>query len=69
SEGHSLHASRPRRLCAQAQSEDDMPFQVSSSITDDGTGVPNLAKRFFKNLQTTRASLVGSAFASTHFDK
>nr|GEY34972.1 reverse transcriptase domain-containing protein [Tanacetum cinerariifolium] len=31
-------------------------------------GVPNLAKRDFKNLQTTRASLVGSALASTHFD-
>nr|GEX97288.1 hypothetical protein [Tanacetum cinerariifolium] len=30
-------------------------------------GVSNLAKRDFKNLQTTRASLVGSAFASTHF--
>nr|GEW17760.1 hypothetical protein [Tanacetum cinerariifolium] len=32
-------------------------------------GEPNLAKRDFRNLQTTRASLVGSAFASTHFDK
>nr|GEY11796.1 reverse transcriptase domain-containing protein [Tanacetum cinerariifolium] len=31
-------------------------------------GVLNLAKRDFKNLQTTRASLVGSIFASTHFD-
>nr|GEX03361.1 reverse transcriptase domain-containing protein [Tanacetum cinerariifolium] len=31
-------------------------------------GVPNLAKRDFKNLQTTRALLVGSAFALTHFD-
>nr|GFA69260.1 hypothetical protein [Tanacetum cinerariifolium] len=26
SEGQSLHASRPNRLCAQAQSADDMPF-------------------------------------------
>nr|GEW95734.1 hypothetical protein [Tanacetum cinerariifolium] len=68
SEGHSLHASRPSRLCAQAQLGDDTPFQVRSAITDDGTGVPNLVKRFFKNLQTTRALLVGSAFASTHFD-
>nr|GEX81685.1 hypothetical protein [Tanacetum cinerariifolium] len=25
--GHSLHASRPNRLCAQAQSGDDMPFR------------------------------------------
>nr|GFA06977.1 hypothetical protein [Tanacetum cinerariifolium] len=32
------------------------------------TRVPNLAKRFFKNLKTTRVSFVGSAFASTHFD-
>nr|GEU87811.1 reverse transcriptase domain-containing protein [Tanacetum cinerariifolium] len=32
-------------------------------------GVPNLAKRDFKILQATRASLVGSAFDSTHFDK
>nr|GEX72357.1 hypothetical protein [Tanacetum cinerariifolium] len=32
-------------------------------------GVPNLAKRDLRNLQTMRASLVGSAFASTHFDK
>ncbi|GJW07017.1 hypothetical protein Tco_1569440 [Tanacetum coccineum] len=32
-------------------------------------GVPNQAKRYFKNFTTTRASLVGSAFASTHFDK
>ncbi|GKF87595.1 hypothetical protein Tco_0258472, partial [Tanacetum coccineum] len=32
-------------------------------------GVPNMAKRDLRNLQTTRASLVGSAFASTHFDK
>nr|GEX55758.1 hypothetical protein [Tanacetum cinerariifolium] len=31
-------------------------------------GVPNLAKRDFKSFQTTRASLVGSAFVSTHFD-
>ncbi|GKA64986.1 hypothetical protein Tco_0764693 [Tanacetum coccineum] len=30
---------------------------------------PNLAKRDLRNLQTTRASLVGSAFASTHFDR
>nr|GEY57435.1 hypothetical protein [Tanacetum cinerariifolium] len=29
----------------------------------------HLAKRDLRNLQTTRASLVGSAFASTHFDK
>ncbi|GKA04102.1 hypothetical protein Tco_0676883, partial [Tanacetum coccineum] len=29
----------------------------------------NLAKRDLRNLQTTRASLVGSAFASTHFDR
>nr|GFA26859.1 hypothetical protein [Tanacetum cinerariifolium] len=43
--------------------------EVRSAITNDGTGVPNLANRDFKNLQTTRASLVGSAFASTHFDK
>nr|GEX59365.1 hypothetical protein [Tanacetum cinerariifolium] len=43
--------------------------EVRSSITDNGSGIPNLAKRFFKNLQTTRASFVGSAFASTHFDK
>nr|GEY19976.1 reverse transcriptase domain-containing protein [Tanacetum cinerariifolium] len=45
------------------------PVKVCSAITDDGMGVSNLAKRFFKNLKTTRASLVGSAFASTHFDK
>nr|GEX47534.1 reverse transcriptase domain-containing protein [Tanacetum cinerariifolium] len=32
-------------------------------------GVPNLAKRDFKNLQTTQALSVGSTFASTHFDK
>nr|GEY63195.1 reverse transcriptase domain-containing protein [Tanacetum cinerariifolium] len=32
-------------------------------------GVLNLAKRDFKKLQTTRVSLVGSAFDSTHFDK
>nr|GEV57922.1 hypothetical protein [Tanacetum cinerariifolium] len=32
-------------------------------------GAPNLAKRDLRNLQTTRASLVGSAFASTHLDK
>ncbi|GKA31208.1 hypothetical protein Tco_0717513 [Tanacetum coccineum] len=32
-------------------------------------GAPNLAKRDLRNLQTTRASLVGSAFASTHFDR
>nr|GFB65855.1 hypothetical protein [Tanacetum cinerariifolium] len=32
-------------------------------------GVPNLAKRDLRNLQITRALLVGSAFASTHFDK
>nr|GEX47159.1 reverse transcriptase domain-containing protein [Tanacetum cinerariifolium] len=43
--------------------------EVRSSITDNGTGVPNLAERFFKNFQTTRASFVASAFASTHFDK
>nr|GEY10691.1 hypothetical protein [Tanacetum cinerariifolium] len=68
SEGQSLHASRPSRLCAQAQLVDDMPFQVCTAITNDGTGVPNLAKRDFKNLKTTRASLVGSAFALTYFD-
>nr|GEV02329.1 hypothetical protein [Tanacetum cinerariifolium] len=43
--------------------------EVCFAITNDGTGVPNLAKRDFKNLQTTRASLVGSAFAWTNFDK
>nr|GFB82128.1 hypothetical protein [Tanacetum cinerariifolium] len=43
--------------------------EVRSVITNDGTGVPNLAKRDLRNLQPTRASLVGSAFASTHFDK
>nr|GFB31559.1 reverse transcriptase domain-containing protein [Tanacetum cinerariifolium] len=43
--------------------------EVRSAITDDGTRVPSLAKIFFKNLQTTQASLVGSTFASTHFDK
>nr|GEV08159.1 reverse transcriptase domain-containing protein [Tanacetum cinerariifolium] len=32
-------------------------------------GVPNLVKRDFKILQTTRASLMGSTFALTHFDK
>ncbi|GJW35889.1 hypothetical protein Tco_0058809 [Tanacetum coccineum] len=32
-------------------------------------GAPNLAKRDLRNLQTTRASLVGSAFALTHFDR
>ncbi|GJU36911.1 hypothetical protein Tco_1185265 [Tanacetum coccineum] len=32
-------------------------------------GAPNLAKRDLRNLQTTRASLVGSAFSSTHFDR
>ncbi|GJW54059.1 hypothetical protein Tco_0098144 [Tanacetum coccineum] len=32
-------------------------------------GAPNLAKRDLRNLQTTRASFVGSAFASTHFDR
>ncbi|GJT21041.1 hypothetical protein Tco_0687495 [Tanacetum coccineum] len=37
-------------------------------ITDDARGAPNLARRDLRNLQTTRASLVGSAFASTHFD-
>nr|GFA82386.1 hypothetical protein [Tanacetum cinerariifolium] len=31
--------------------------EVRTVITDDGTGVLNLAKRDFKNLQTTRASL------------
>nr|GEZ58927.1 hypothetical protein [Tanacetum cinerariifolium] len=43
--------------------------EVRTAITNDGMGVPNLAKRDFKNLQITRASLMGSAFASTHFDK
>nr|GEY14346.1 hypothetical protein [Tanacetum cinerariifolium] len=43
--------------------------EVRSSITDNGSGVSNLAKRFFKNLQTTRASFVGSAFALTYFDR
>nr|GEW74794.1 hypothetical protein [Tanacetum cinerariifolium] len=35
SEGQSLHASRPNRLCAQAQSVDDMPFrkQVCTEYT------------------------------------
>nr|GEV58320.1 reverse transcriptase domain-containing protein [Tanacetum cinerariifolium] len=42
--------------------------EVRSAITDDGSRVPNLSKRFLRNLQTTRASFVGSAFASTHFD-
>nr|GEV62160.1 reverse transcriptase domain-containing protein [Tanacetum cinerariifolium] len=32
-------------------------------------GVPNWAKRDFKNFATTRASLVGSAFTSTYLDK
>ncbi|GJU26984.1 hypothetical protein Tco_1165605 [Tanacetum coccineum] len=32
-------------------------------------GAPNLAKRDLRNLQTTRASLVGSSFASTRFDR
>nr|GEY97608.1 hypothetical protein [Tanacetum cinerariifolium] len=40
-----------------------------SAITNDGNGVLNWAKKDFKNLQTTRASLVGSAFPSTHFNK
>nr|GEZ07274.1 hypothetical protein [Tanacetum cinerariifolium] len=31
--------------------------------------VPNIVKRDFKNFQTTQASLVGNAFASTHFNK
>nr|GEZ07483.1 hypothetical protein [Tanacetum cinerariifolium] len=43
--------------------------EVRFAITNDGTRVPNLAKRDFKNFQTTRASLVGSTFALTHFDK
>nr|GEZ36471.1 hypothetical protein [Tanacetum cinerariifolium] len=42
--------------------------EVCTAINDDGAGVPNQAKRDFKNLQTTRASLVGSTFALTHFD-
>nr|GEW43977.1 hypothetical protein [Tanacetum cinerariifolium] len=63
SKGHNCNASRPSGLCAQVRSIDDMPFRIRAS-----RGVPNLAKRDFKNLQTTRASLVGSAFASTHFD-
>nr|GFB16620.1 hypothetical protein [Tanacetum cinerariifolium] len=42
--------------------------EVRTAITNDGTGVPNLKKRDFKNLQTTRASLAGSASASTDFD-
>nr|GEW29915.1 hypothetical protein [Tanacetum cinerariifolium] len=32
-------------------------------------GAPNLAKRDLRNLQTTRAPLVGSAFTSTHLNK
>ncbi|GKD89787.1 hypothetical protein Tco_1365294 [Tanacetum coccineum] len=32
-------------------------------------GAPNLAKRDLRNLQTTRASFMGSAFTSTHFDR
>nr|GFA02860.1 hypothetical protein [Tanacetum cinerariifolium] len=32
-------------------------------------GVPNPEKRDFKNVTTTLASLVGSIFASTHFER
>ncbi|GJU53110.1 hypothetical protein Tco_1226824 [Tanacetum coccineum] len=38
-------------------------------VTLIARGASNLAKRDLRNLQTTRASLVGSAFALTHFDK
>nr|GEX58439.1 hypothetical protein [Tanacetum cinerariifolium] len=80
SECQSLHVSRPSRLCAQAQSGDDMPFRKRAckeytrwkyvpQLLMMVRGVPNLAKRDFRNLQTTLASLVRSAFASTHFDK
>nr|GEX10963.1 hypothetical protein [Tanacetum cinerariifolium] len=50
SEGHSLHASRPSRLCAQAQSGDDMPFQVRSVITDDGRGGFQIWQRDFSRI-------------------
>nr|GEX31866.1 hypothetical protein [Tanacetum cinerariifolium] len=63
SEGHNCNASGPSKLYAQGRSK-----CVSRSLMI-ARGVPNLAKKDFKNLQTTRALLVGSAFASTHFDK
>nr|GEY91813.1 reverse transcriptase domain-containing protein [Tanacetum cinerariifolium] len=61
--GHNCNASRHSRLCAEGRSVDDMPSRTRASW-----GVPNLAKRDCKNLQTIQASLVGSAFASTYFD-
>nr|GEU97991.1 hypothetical protein [Tanacetum cinerariifolium] len=61
---HPFHNKVPRMVVCKI----GKPREVHSAITDDGTGVPNLEKRDFKNLQTTRASLVESAFASTHFE-
>nr|GEU78515.1 hypothetical protein [Tanacetum cinerariifolium] len=47
SKGQSLHASRPSRLCAQAQSVDDMPFHNAQEIPNEFYGELN----FFLGLQ------------------
>nr|GEX48521.1 hypothetical protein [Tanacetum cinerariifolium] len=58
SDSQSLHASRPSRLCTQAQSVDDMPFQVRSAIIDDGTGSSKSEKERFKEF-ANNSSVVG----------
>nr|GEV26202.1 reverse transcriptase domain-containing protein [Tanacetum cinerariifolium] len=61
-EDHSLHASRPSRLCAQAQSGDDMPFQVRSAITDDGAGGSKSGKERFKEFANNSGVIGGERF-------
>nr|GEV79889.1 hypothetical protein [Tanacetum cinerariifolium] len=58
SEGQSLHASTPSRLCAQAQSVDDMTSQVRSVITNAGTRGSKPRKERFQEF-TNNSSVIG----------
>nr|GEV87582.1 hypothetical protein [Tanacetum cinerariifolium] len=50
SEGQSLHASRPSRLCAQVQSVDDMPFRIlGDKIICDLDKTPDLSQQSPQN--------------------
>nr|GEU62025.1 hypothetical protein [Tanacetum cinerariifolium] len=49
-EDQGLHVSGRSRLYAQAQSGDDMPFQVRSSITDNGPGRFQIWQRDFSRI-------------------
>nr|GEV12862.1 reverse transcriptase domain-containing protein [Tanacetum cinerariifolium] len=67
SKDQSCNASRPSRLCARAQSVDDMPFQMRTAITNDGTGSFKPSKERFQEFANNSGVIGGESFRFNPF--